>query len=182
MTYRGCTPLTDRRLRHVDFDFFIHLYDIQPIQTAATATTSDAIATPVSIPALSPPEDEPPPLVLLAFPSEEELGPLLLLALSPEDEPLPLLLLVLPPEEEPSPLLLLPFPPVLEDADVDSDVGAAAVAAGEEEPLTVLAMVEVASVAGVVCAEAEAWTYPACEQYARYIDAALVISLVSPLQ
>jgi hypothetical protein len=105
-------------LRHVDFDFVIHLYVIHPIQRAAIATTSDAMATPVSIPGLNPPEDEPPPL------------------------------------------LLLTFPPVL----VDSDIGAAAVAAGEVEPVAVLTFVEVAIVVGVVSAGADAGTYPACEQ------------------
>lgn len=136
MKYRRSTPLRDTRLRHVDLDFFIHLYDIHPIQTAATATTSEAMATPVSIPGVSPPEDDPPPLLLFAFPPEDEL----------------------------SPLLLLTFPLVLVDSDVDSDVGAAAVAAGEEEPIAVLALVEVAIVDGVVSAGADAGTYPACEQ------------------
>lgn len=65
-----------------------------------------------------------------------------------------------PPEDEPPPLLLLTLPPVL----VDSDVGAAAVAAGEVEPVAVLTFVEVAIVVDVVSAGVDAGTYPACEQ------------------
>ena len=65
-----------------------------------------------------------------------------------------------PPEDEPPPLLLLTLPPVL----VGSDVGATAVAAGDVVPFAVLTLVEVAIVAGVVFAGADAGTYPACEQ------------------